>query len=1098
MKSAIRLLAVSAAALMLGASWSGSSRAAAPVLDPIANMSVGNCAGTADQEIRATDADGDPITFSKVSGPTFMVVVTLSSGTGTATGNIHLAPTPADVGTFAASVAATASGESDTKSFVITAVPSHPQPTFNQPPDMTVNEGATANQFLSGTHPCGGALFFSKVAGPAFMTVTTLSPGTGTGTGNINLAPGFSDAGTYVGTVRMSDGYWNLDKNLTITVNNVNRAPILTQPANMTVPVGASADQSITATDADGDPLFFSKVAGPAFMTVTTTTPGAGTATGNIHLAPACPAFGTFAATVSASDGTLSDSKSLTITISAVNRAPILNQPANMSVFEGAVADQTITATDPDCAPLAFFKVAGPSFMTVTTTNPGPQPATGNIHLGPGFADSGTYTASVSASDGSLGDSKSFTITVGHADRPPVLSQPSNMTVDEGGTANQPISATDPDGDLITFSSSGPAFMTLTSNAQVGGTRTGNIHLAPGFSEAGTHAAAVTATSSDGADTKSFAITVNSVNRPPTLAQPTNMTVTEGFIANQTLAAADPDGDPVTFSKAAGPTFMTVTTTNPTSGNINLAPGFSDAGTYSASVSASDGISSDGKSLMVTVNNTCRPHVINPISDMVVAPGGTAEQTITATSSNQDPITFTSTGPAFMTLVNISPGPGVATARIQLNPSPSTPLGNYPATISATTTGQCPATVTTSFTITVACLPTLNAIADMTLDEGTSADQIVTGSDPCGNPLAFSKVAGPIFMTVATTSPTTGNTHLMPGFADAGTYTATVRASDGPFSDSKSFMIFVNPVCSGQPVANPGGPYVGIEAVPISFDGSGSFDPNGDPLTFMWNFGDGSTGVGVMPVHTYTAFGTYQVTLTVTGSCGTGTNTTTATIQQACEALAFADGSNRTIRLNSGRPKWCVQIEPREGCYRNEDVILSSIVMKYTGGIVPEIHAIADKTVIDTDTNRDGINEITACFRKEDLRQLFSGLPGGPSTVVVTLEGDLATGGAFQAPLVLSVFSGGATAVTVAPNPFNPSGTLTFTTARAGRAKVELFDVRGRLVRMILDEPSLAAGPHEVKIEGRGQRGEPLASGIYFIRGASVEGAFTKTITILK
>jgi hypothetical protein len=39
---------------------------------------------------------------------------------------------------------------------------------------------------------------------------------------------------------------------------------------------------------------------------------------------------------------------------------------------------------------------------------------------------------------------------------------------------------------------------------------------------------------------------------------------------------------------------------------------------------------------------------------------------------------------------------------------------------------------------------------------------------------------------------------------------------------------------------------------------------------------------------------------------------------------------------------------------------------------------------------------------------------------------------------------------------------------------------------------------HEVKIEGRGARGETLASGIYFIRGVSPEGEFTKTIAILK
>ncbi|TMQ56828.1 MAG: T9SS type A sorting domain-containing protein, partial [Candidatus Eisenbacteria bacterium] len=135
-----------------------------------------------------------------------------------------------------------------------------------------------------------------------------------------------------------------------------------------------------------------------------------------------------------------------------------------------------------------------------------------------------------------------------------------------------------------------------------------------------------------------------------------------------------------------------------------------------------------------------------------------------------------------------------------------------------------------------------------------------------------------------------------------------------------------------------------------------------------------------------------------------------------------------------------------------------------------------------------------------DLRQLFSGLPPGQSTPTVTLQGDLTTGGRFQSTLELRVISGdgSALAASVSPNPLNPSATLMFTTTRPGLAKVDLFDIGGRLVRTILDERSLAAGLHEVAIEGRGRRGESLASGIYFLRGVSADGAFTKTIAILK
>src|SRR5256712_14186708 len=90
------------------------------------------------------------------------------------------------------------------------------------------------------------------------------------------------------------------------------------------------------------------------------------------------------------------DSKSLTVTVNNVNRNPVLAQPANMTVNEGATANQTLTATDADGQALTFTKAAGPTYATVTTTTPGTGTGTGNIALAPGFSDAGTATASMS------------------------------------------------------------------------------------------------------------------------------------------------------------------------------------------------------------------------------------------------------------------------------------------------------------------------------------------------------------------------------------------------------------------------------------------------------------------------------------------------------------------------------------------------------------------------------------------------------------------------------------------------------------------------------------------------------------------------------
>jgi PKD repeat protein len=96
---------------------------------------------------------------------------------------------------------------------------------------------------------------------------------------------------------------------------------------------------------------------------------------------------------------------------------------------------------------------------------------------------------------------------------------------------------------------------------------------------------------------------------------------------------------------------------------------------------------------------------------------------------------------------------------------------------------------------------------------------------------------------------------------------------------------------NGLPAARPGGPYSGTVDSPITFDGTGSSDPDGDPLEYSWDFGDGTTGSGASPVHTYAAPGTFTVTLIVSdGSASSPPATTTATVGAATQTLSLEVG----------------------------------------------------------------------------------------------------------------------------------------------------------------------------------------------------------------
>lgn len=95
-------------------------------------------------------------------------------------------------------------------------------------------------------------------------------------------------------------------------------------------------------------------------------------------------------------------------------------------------------------------------------------------------------------------------------------------------------------------------------------------------------------------------------------------------------------------------------------------------------------------------------------------------------------------------------------------------------------------------------------------------------------------------------------------------------------------------------------PTSGSAPLNVAFNAIGSTDPDGDPLTFAWNFGDNTTGSGVNVSHTYAANGTYVAQLTVTdGRGGSATRQVsiavgarpTATITSPAQGASYSAGT---------------------------------------------------------------------------------------------------------------------------------------------------------------------------------------------------------------
>ena len=69
----------------------------------------------------------------------------------------------------------------------------------------------------------------------------------------------------------------------------------------------------------------------------------------------------------------------------------------------------------------------------------------------------------------------------------------------------------------------------------------------------------------------------------------------------------------------------------------------------------------------------------------------------------------------------------------------------------------------------------------------------------------------------------------------------------------------------------------------------------------------------------------------------------------------------------------------------------------------------------------------------------------------------------------------------LAPNPFNPRTSVVLSLPSAGRARIEIYDLRGRLVRQLMDE-DLPAGEYRRSWSGLDDQGRKVASGVYLVR----------------
>jgi len=169
--------------------------------------------------------------------------------------------------------------------------------------------------------------------------------------------------------------------------------------------------------------------------------------------------------------------------------------------------------------------------------------------------------------------------------------------------------------------------------------------------------------------------------------------------------------------------------------------------------------------------------------------------------------------------------------------------------------------------------PVIMSVSATAANPGEDVMFMVVASDADGDALVYAWDFG----DGATASSTAGT--AVHCYALAGTYTVTVTVSDGQGgTDTAALEVRINVA----PVAEAGGDYVGTVGRPVTLDGGGSYDPDKlggkSTLSYTWDFGDGTVGYGKTASHSYTAVGTYTVTLTVNDGLASATDVATVVV----------------------------------------------------------------------------------------------------------------------------------------------------------------------------------------------------------------------------
>ncbi len=349
--------------------------------------------------------------------------------------------------------------------------------------NISVTENTTAVTTVTATDDSGSVTY--SITGGADAARFTINASTGAL--SLIAAPNFespTDVGAnnvYNVTVQASDGVSADSQAIAVTVTNVNEAPVITSngggaSAALSIAENSSAVTTVTSSDPDAGASRTYSISGgadAARFTINSSTGALSFIVAPNYEAPTdSGGNNVYDVIVQVSDGALTDSQSLAVTVTNVNEAPIITSNgggtnASVSIAENGGAVTTVTATDADAGASLSYTIAGGTdaakFSINGSTGALSFLAAPNFEVPTDSDGNNVYNVTVQVSDGALTDLQSVAVTVTNVNEAPSITSnggggSATIAVTENTSAVTTVTASDPDaGTVFTYSISGGA-----------------------------------------------------------------------------------------------------------------------------------------------------------------------------------------------------------------------------------------------------------------------------------------------------------------------------------------------------------------------------------------------------------------------------------------------------------------------------------------------------------------------------------------------------------------------------------------------------------------------------------------------------------------